>query len=378
MPNVATTSNVTSIIPKSDNLREAIDMLHTSQITPDYRYSALALAGALMSEVGRAFPQDMILIYLTTSYKRRQIWNCYIAVKFANCENPQPITDPDAVRAKLMNTSSKELLTEVFGSVPSGFLSALNRLGSEGQQPHIYQLLHKFMSESEEHRKSFSHASKIKAKTIEHLAMLADMPSVKLAERLRNKNDVEKLVFAVSMLSGGNPEYRRVICKKVCDAAERGGSVSDVLAGEHYKAKFPEQAVPNSVNCRFICSSDKLKNVALSMKNCLREYLSEALRDEHQYYVWSNGEEEVAVIGIKQDRPYGWRVFEIQGPENMMVEDNVRNEVIQYFEKHGVYEMPSMEGLLNDIGHALKDYGKHDPVDHIHNIIDEFLEDDPI
>lgn len=78
--NAATTSNITIIPPRSDNLRAAMEELHLSQIDLGYRYSALALANALMSEVGAIFPQHMILIYLTTSYKRRQVWNAYLAV----------------------------------------------------------------------------------------------------------------------------------------------------------------------------------------------------------------------------------------------------------------------------------------------------------
>ena len=159
-------------------------MLHTSQITGDYKYNALALAGPLMSEAGKIFPLHMILIYLTTSYKRRQVWNAYIAAMFCDPANPLQITDPSAVRHKLMHTSSKELLSEAYGAIPLGFETALERLGLDGQEPHIYLLMHKFMSESATLRKSFSHASKIKASTITTLAALpVPLQSYDLAEQ---------------------------------------------------------------------------------------------------------------------------------------------------------------------------------------------------
>lgn len=146
--NAAQISSVTIISFRPGNLQTALDELHICQIDLGYRYSALAIANALMSEVGAIFPQHMILIYMTTSYKRRQVWNAYVAAVYANTENPQPITDPDAVRAKLMNTSSKELLQEAYGTPPDGYISGSERLGLNGEEPHIYLLMHKFMSES--------------------------------------------------------------------------------------------------------------------------------------------------------------------------------------------------------------------------------------
>ena len=266
--NAATTSNITNFIQPTGNLHDAIEALHTCQITGDYRYPALALAGPLMSLVGALFPLHMILIYLTTSYKRRQVWNAYIAEMYANPENPQPITNPDATRAKLLNTSSKQLLQEAYGAIPEGFQNALERLGLNGEEPLVYLQLHNLMSGTEANRKSFSHASKIEASTITTLdALPKQLQNYDLAKQIKTPEDIKTLLFVINTLSNDDKEKYTELCANVINAAKRGHSVVAVLKREYELTPFKESVVPESEECKHIANAFELKKTALQSKS---------------------------------------------------------------------------------------------------------------
>ena len=351
-------------------------MLHVSQITPDYRYNAMAMAGALIREVGHLFPQHMILVYMTLSHKRRQVLNCVIASMFANPDSPQPITDPDAIREKLLNTSSKELLQEAYGSVPEGMVQALGRLELKGQESHIYLLMHKFMSESATLRKSFSHASKINASTITTLAALPRaLQSYDLASQFRDPEDIKAFLFMIDMMTKGDEGKYKELCANVVNAAKGGHSVVAVLKREYELTPFQEPAVPSCDQCRHINNAFDLRKAALQFKSCLKQFVPEAIRDEYQYYCWFENQRPFAVISLRQDHPYGWRVEEIRGTDNLFLDDEDESKIIQYFESHGVYKMVSMEGMLRELGGMLNRGRRRDPMDGINDVIDELLED---
>ena len=299
--NAAKILNVTSFTPPKDNLHEAIDLLHEVEISGgDFRYPALGLAGPLLTEVGKAFPQNFILIYLVTSYKKRQVWNAYLAKMFGDPDSPQPIADPNDLRKMMMRTSSKELLLEAFGSVPNGLVRALSLLGLEGQHPQIYIQLHEQMEKSATLCKAYSHASKIEASTVTAVAALPEnLKSYELAKQFKKPEDIKKLVFAVDTLTQNDHEKYIDLCDKVVTAAKRGHSVAAVLKREYFKLSFCDPIVQNSDQCRHIDSAHKMMVSAKRFNNCINTYIFQALRNELQFYEFLVDSRPVAVISIK-------------------------------------------------------------------------------
>jgi len=355
----------------NDNFNDALAQLNYAQVTGDYIYEARRLAGPLIAEVGHVFPLHKIIIYMVTCRKRRQVWHAWLSMMVAGGMKP----DPEDTLYKLLHWRSHDLLVDAFGFVPEGYQGALERLGLIGQQPHIYKLLHRFMCESDAHKKAFRHSSKIKAQTIEFMALMPiDLRSVRLAEKFAREKDVKALVFAVTMLACNDPARRLDLCSRITHAADRGGSVTKIIEQEYYKTAFPAQAVPDSANLCFVKTVDELLHVSRHMKNCFAQYQSEAIRGDYQYYVWLVDSEPVAAISIKEDRPFGWRIVELQGPENGMPEERLSTEIIDYFAQYRVFNMPDMESLICGIGHALRD--DNDPSSNINELINGMLEED--
>ena len=363
--------------PPPDNLHEAIEALHSAQITGDYRYPALALAGPLMAEVGRIFPQNFIVIYLLTSYKKRQGWNAYLAKMFADPAKPTPIIDPNEVRYKLMHTRSAVLLEEAYGMIPDGYERALGLLGLEGQQPEVYIQLHEQMSSSAELRKSYSHASTIDASTISTVNTLPDeLKSYNVAKQFRGTADVKNMIIMIEALARGNQETHTEICEKIVAAAQRGHAVSGVLRRVYYQTPFPAQAVPDSEHCKHIANALELKKAAKQFSNCLGSYAEEGIRGELQYYRWFEFGRPVAVISVREDHPYGFRIVEIKGKKNAHPDDELESQIIAHFEDHGIRKMETMEAMLQELSSMamLTDHPDYDAVDAINNVIDSLLD----
>lgn len=66
----------------------------------------------------------------------------------------------------------------------------------------------------------------------------------------------------------------------------------------------------------------------------------------------------------------------MKGKGNGFLDDELEFKIIKYFENHGVYKMASMEALLREVGMLNRDHRRANPMDHIHQVIDELLEDD--
>lgn len=353
-----------------DNFKSAVDLLEKANIkNSDAIYLARSLAGSMLTEVGSVFPNSFAMIYVLTDYKRRQIYNAYLAAKSSEGR----ISDPDEFRHRLLFWRSKRLLQDGYGSIPHGFQTALERLGTVGQHPHIYKLLHRFMCDSQNHAKALQHSSRIKAQTLEFMAILPDdLRSVHLAKKFKREKDVLAFVFAVEMLSGGNVTNRNELVAKIAQTASQRGSISGVLHKEYHSTSFPLQAVPDGAHVRFISNGELLRHVARQMNNCLADnYFAEAIRGDYQFYTFADDEELKAVISIKNDRPYGWRIVEMRGPENLMIEDQLRAQIVEYFGSHQVYEMPDMETLIDGLSRSI--HRDHDPIKHIEDLIDEML-----
>ena len=376
--NTAAASIITKFIPPADNLREAIDALHSAQITGDYRYPALALAGPLMGEVGKVFPQNFIVIYLLTSYKKRQTWNAYLAISFADPDNPTPIVDPDGVRHKLMHMRSAALLEEAYGATPDGYERALGLLGLEGQQPEVYIQLHQQMLTSAALRKAYSHASAIDASTIATVNILPDeMKSYRVAKQFQKPADVKKMITMIEALARGSSEKYTEICEKVAAAAQRGHAISGVLRRMYYQTPFPKPAVQDTEYCRHIASVFELKKAAKQFENCLGSYAEEGIRGELQYFRWFEIGRPVAVISVREDHPFGFRIVEIKGKRNHDLDEELENQIIEYFEDHGVRKMETMETMLHDLSSMamLTEHPDYDAVDAINDVIDSLLDE---
>jgi len=326
-----------------------------------------------MSQIGQVFPRHLAMVFLLTDYRRRQVWFAYLSKLHANAA----IHDPVTVRQRLLEWGNGKLLRHAYQNIPVGFERALQRLGMKGLHPSTYINLHALMVQSEENRKAFSHAARIHPKTIEYMMALPhDLRFVKLAKLFHRASDVKKFTFLIGTLAGDDDDRRFEICHKIKKCVDQNGSVSALLEKEYFKTPFPTQVVPDSANCRYIRNTEELRQVATDFQNCVFQYHAEILRSEQQFYKYSIDSEDQAVICIKPDNPFGWRIDEIRGPQNMRVDDDLEEQIIAYFAEYGVNQMENLETLIDIVRRSMQEPHRLDPVDNIHHVFEELIEDD--
>ena len=160
------------------------------------------------------------------------------------------------------------------------------------------------------------------------------------------------------------------------NAAERGHSVSAVLKREYYLTPFPESIIADTEFCKHISNAFELKKMAKQFQNCLADYCEEGIRGEYQYYRWYENNRPVAIVSLREDAPYGFRIFEIKGKRNEFIEDELELKILDHFADHGIFKMSSLEGLLNNLSGMFKnDHRANDPTDHINEFIDDLLDE---
>ena len=148
-----------------------------------------------------------------------------------------------------------------------------------------------------------------------------------------------------------------------------------VLKCCYYQTPFPDPVVRDTEFCKHINCAADLKKAAIQFKNCLRQYYEEGIRGEYQYYRWYKSGRPVAVISIREDHPFGWRISEVKTKGNGFPEEELMADIRTYFGQFEIHAMPSLERLLNELGGTLNRGGRRrDPVDQINGVIDELLE----
>lgn len=350
----------------SINLLDSLASLNSD----DYHHYVRHIAGGLYGEVNVIFPQDLKIAYLVASFRRRATWHCYLAMTYGDPDNPRKVTYAEEVRKKLLCRSADALLSEAFGTLPEGFVKAVERLPQSAQSYRLYGLLHSQMTHSKDVRKAYAHTASLNPKTIEKLNMLpAKLKSVALAEMISDTRDIETLAFIVDMLGRNGDDS---ICAAIVENANQGKPITGLLRRAYNATAFPKQLVPNSDHCRYISNGFELRKLAHRFNNCLADYIPESIRGEIQVYEWLIDSRPACVVSIRFDHPFGARITEIKGKKNEYIDDDVEQDIVAYFKQFDVHHKPLMEFMLRQIEGMLSRRRSHDTAE---NDMDRMFEE---
>lgn len=85
---------------------------------------------------------------------------------------------------------------------------------------------------------------------------------------------------------------------------------------------------------------------AACFKNCLRNWLAEASRNEQQFYQAVLADGEKAILCLKNDAPAGWLLDDVKLAGNAEPEDGLQEELREYLGKFGVRVGPPLLAML--------------------------------
>ncbi len=130
-------------------------------------------------------------------------------------------------------------------------------------------------------------------------------------------------------------------------SSRRRRSAAELLEALYHATPFPKAPVAASALCVHIDSAERMREIVAQYKNCLVNFIPEAIRGEYAFYEWKASEG--AIVSIVPDRPYGWRLDDIKGVANAPVSDETVKAIEGHFSGHDVVARPPIEQMISRI-----------------------------
>lgn len=344
---LARLANATASTEARQSLKSALlDLAKLCQIVPTHDHLINTVAGPLAPAVQLVFGSASVIVALTER-SRRQVYFAIMA-QLQNTFQLQQLVASEDKRRKLMErlilASSSDLIAEHFGACPSGFLRLLGRIGERARPAELYLDLHKMLTEAPDLAKELLSVTQKTALTTNLLSVILHLPRsadvARLAQRFDDIAEYERFIDMYRILTGHaalDAKHRVRLC-----AGERPSHLLDAL---YLALPFPAPAIA-APGLRYVKNGAELVRVAKTYRNCLSGFVAEALKGEHQYYIWTRKGAPSVVLRLHNEAPFGWFLAEMRQADNARVASALKHEVKAQLSHCGVRTSGSVENLM--------------------------------
>ncbi len=326
-----------------------MDLVKLAQTVPDQRFLTRLVAKSMTSTVEAVFG-PLSLIFILTEPGRRQIYLAVLA-RLAEEGLPEAGAARDRWRkqflVRLLLESDEDLIAEAYGHCPTGFVRVLKRLGQLARGARTYTGLFRLLSESPGLANSLLNTAQtpLTDDIIELLVALPRGPrAMKLAKSFEHPVEYRRFMDTYSVLTGERT-LRDDHITRLCS----GEAPATLLQGLYFDMSFGAPVI-SMPGIRYISTGAELVQVSNTFRNCLKNYVAEAIRGERQYYVWEKRGEPAVVFAISADKPFGWHLSECKLAQNERVPEPLSRELESLLEFAGVRTTGSIENMM---GHFL-------------------------
>lgn len=284
------------ILTSSDplSLNDALEIAKIGQIERDFSPQITKIAGRLDQQILQIFPGHLQIIFVLTSSVRRHVWFLYLA--------STKVDDPVAVRHDLLTKSNKELVTEIYGNLPSGFLRILGQISPLYKDQGVYEKLHQLLAQSSGLARKLS-AYELDEEMIDLLIHLPDQfKNMKVARAFGGLRNYDHFKDLCEVLRPEKPNLLHDSLSKIKSSA----SLERVIWGIYNSIDFPSAVLPAHPDLDYIKNGRQLRKIAKEWKNCLDMFVEEALQNQLQFYIMTLSSGEEIVFSLKNDFPFGW------------------------------------------------------------------------
>lgn len=336
------------------DLAYAADLTKCSQITNDYQQMARELAGPLEAIVAKVFPGHLLMVYLLTDIRRRQVWNAYLS-SHRVAPHHDGLTEDQAaeLRVKLLICRSYDLIVDGYGSSERGLIGLYGKLGPTALSAQFYLLFHKTLTANEGLRRSLCHAPSIYPKALSLVFILPpELQSYPFARELLDCGASTQFLELYPHIQNQSFPNKLELMERLHRLIRIGRGFRAALKDIQRALAFPPQAIPDEGPLRFISNGQELCKIADRYFNCLRGEVSSALSDECQYYEWHS--EPPAIICLKRHRERTWYITEIHLRDNASPSEALDIEIRAHFARYGIGERRCVADLFDRLlGHTV-------------------------
>jgi hypothetical protein len=333
---------------------ELMELAKLCQIVPQNHYLLEAVSGPLTPAVQLVFGAATLIVALTET-SRRQVYFAVIA-KLQNSGELDSLEASEEKRRRLVEqlilSSSADLIAAYYGSCPKGFLRILTRIGDRARPADLYVDLHKLVAEGPGMAQELLSITHKKPLSNDLVEVLMNIPpsanAARLAQHFDDVFDYERFINLYQILTTSeelSEKHRTRICN--------GEKPSHLLEAIYLDLPFPEPAIAVP-GLRHVKSGTELVRVAKTFKNCLSGFVAEALKGEHQYYVWSKKDAPEVVACIQNEAPFGWFLSEMKLQDNRRVPSALNRELKSLLEHCGVRTVASVENMMRPHRHPVE------------------------
>ena len=124
-----------------------------------------------------------------------------------------------------------------------------------------------------------------------------------------------------------------------------GEAPGNLLEGIYLDLPFPAPILTGS-QLTHIADGHELVKTSREFSNCLAGYVTEALNNERQFYIWHQPETPKVVFAIDSEVPFGWYLSETRLAENERVPRRLRDELKLLLKAEGVRTEGSVDKLI--------------------------------
>lgn len=268
---------------------------------------------------------------LRCSSERRHV----IAAYLSRCTPALGFETVAAMGAFLSSASHDRILLAAFRSVPMGYRGALGRGGGQPYPRRHYAYLHALMST--DRRPSMTrlipnlptvNPTRLRVAR----AMPADLRVASLVMAIKDPRLARELGDLVNLLEQSGSD-RQAMVRSI--AGIKTFSELRVWARRWaFRVQLPAHPVPSTEWYRPIRSGEDLKKMALRQRNCLRNYLANALEERSAFAVVSHGKLEATVHLIREGTR--WVLEDVYGIENSQPDPELAQRTTAHLARHGI------------------------------------------
>lgn len=323
---------------------EILDLAKDCQVLPEQKFLLRVTARGLTSLVKRVFGQ-MAMIFPLTETGRRHVYLAVLAKLDAD-NRLDEMDEPSriALLERLLTLRNADLITGTFGSNPPGYLRLITRLGDVARNRRFYLDLHHLLTEAPCLAEPLINTTGKDALSDELLEMLMALPrvpdAVKLADRFPDRGRLETFLQTYHTLTGTDD-----ILEVHMTRIKNGESPDSIIEELYLSRHFGVAQIDAHPEIEHIATGLELIATAKLFHNCLRNYVSEALRGERQYYIWRKPGQASVIFEIRNDAPFGWYFSEANHAQNKSLMPDLYEELRLLLCNLGITRCHSMERL---------------------------------
>jgi hypothetical protein len=316
--------------------RSAPLAVRAETVTPFLTY----VAGDRAPRIAAVFPAPHVA-YLTAPTARRHLMHVVVdAVHEAAFEQP-------ALLGRLPHDLEFQRADQVaerwLGPTPQGFLKALGRLGEAPWTPEAYRNLRDLMDEADAGVILRAQIDVTLAKVAILRALPAPLRVEAVMRRLTSGEDAALLTEAYTALVWrlGARAAKVVTRWRRAETPER---LFEMAAEDVHPADFALALYPEHPDLLRLETRRALLQAGVQFRNCLAGYATAAAEGRIGLYTWAGPP--ASAVEIARDGIYGWRLAQVRGQSNAVLDVDARMRLVGLMREIGVWVGREGEDLV--------------------------------